>query len=366
MTSPLLRLTVDLHAVAANWRKMRDLAGPAACAAVVKADAYGLGAARVAPVLAAAGCTTFFVATVEEGIALRPLLPPGATLLALCGAPAGAEADLEAHRLIPVLNSLEQVAVWSAYARKRGTGLEAALHLDTGMTRLGLTAAETARLAAEPGRLEGVRTRLLLSHLACADEPDAPMNPRQRDTFASLSAALPPAPRSLAASSGTFLGPRYHFDLIRPGAALYGLNPTPGRPNPMAAAVRLEARILQVRDVDTPMTVGYGATHRVTGRGRVATAAIGYADGWFRSLGNRGHGVIGGSLVPVVGRISMDLTTFDVSHLPEAAVQPGGMVDLIGPGRDADAVAADAGTIGYEILTALSRRAVRRYVGGAA
>lgn len=359
-------LTVDLAAIVANWRRLRDRAGPAECAAVVKADAYGLGAARVAPALAAAGCRRFFVATVDEGVALRTAIPDGEVLV-LCGPLAGTEAEFDAHRLTPVLNSLEQVARWRAHAARRGAALAAALHVDTGMTRLGLEAAELARLADDSGLLAGLRPVLAMSHLACADAAGAAMNREQRDAFARMTAGLPPMPRSLAASSAIFLGPDYHFDLVRPGAALYGINPTPGPANPMAPVLRLEARILQVRDVDTPMTVGYGATHRVAGRGRIATAAVGYADGWFRSLGNRGHATIGGTLVPVVGRISMDLTTFDVGGLPpEAAVVPGAMIELIGPGHDVDAVAAEAGTIGYEVLTALGRRAARRYLGDAA
>jgi alanine racemase len=358
-------LTVDLAAIVANWRRVRDLAGRAECAAVVKADAYGLGADRVAPALAAAGCRRFFVATIDEGIALRAVLPDHEVFV-LCGPLAGAEAELEAHRLIPVLNSLEQLALWRARAHLRGEALAAALHLDTGMSRLGFAAAELARVAGEPELLAGIDPVLAMSHMACADEAASPMNRAQRESFARLAAGLPAARLSLAASSGTFLGPDYHFDLVRPGAALYGVNPTPGRANPMAPVLRLEARILQVRDVDTPMTVGYGATHRVAGRGRIAAAAVGYADGWFRSLGNRGHGVIGGTLVPVVGRISMDLTTFDVSGLPPDAVVPGAMIELIGPGHDVDSVAAEAGTIGYEVLTALGRRAARRYTGDTA
>ncbi len=363
--SATMLLTIDLAAIAANWRRVRDLAGPAQCAAVVKADAYGLGAERVAPVLAAAGCRTFFVATIDEGITLRRVVPDG-EMLVLCGPLAGAEADLDAHRLTPVLNSLGQLALWRARAAALGRPLAAALHVDTGMTRLGFAAPDLARLAADPALLAGIRPVLVLSHMACADQADSPMNRAQRDAFLRLAASQPAAPRSLAASSATFLGPDYHFELVRPGAALYGVNPTPGRPNPVAPVLRLEARILQVRDVDTPMTVGYGATHRVEGRGRIATAAVGYADGWFRSQGNRGHGVIGGVVVPVVGRISMDLTTFDVSALPPDAVVAGAMVELIGPDRDIDSVAADCGTIGYEVLTALGRRSARHYVGDTA
>jgi len=347
-------LTIDLDAVVANWRLLAERAGAAECAAVVKADSYGLGADRIAPALAAAGCTTFFVATVDEGIDLRRRLAE-ARIFVLSGPMPGSEGAFTAHRLIPVLNSLDQIGRW------RGA---AALHFDTGMTRLGLPAAEAEQLAGRPELLAGIEPVLAISHLACADDRDSGLNRAQREIFADRAGWLPGAvPRSLAASSGIFLGPDYHLGMVRQGAALYGLNPTPGRPNPMAPVVRLEAKILQVRDVDTPLTVGYGATHRVACKGRLATVAVGYADGWLRSLGNRGHGVIGGERVPVVGRISMDLTTFDVSRAPADAVRPGGVIELIGPGHDVDAAAAEAGTIGYEILTSLGRRYTRRYVG---
>ena len=359
----LLELTVDLDAIVANWRMLREKTAPAECAAVVKADSYGLGVEPVARALAAAGCASFFVATIDEGLQLRALLPDAA-IFVLSGL-VGGEAEAEAAKLIPVLNSLEQIAAWSAQASRRGKTLPAALHLDTGMTRLGLEVAEIDRLADDPARLAGIRTELVMSHFACADEPDDAMNAAQIERFQRLSARLPvTARRSISASSGIFLGRHAHFDLVRPGAALYGLNPCPGTANPMAPVVRLTAEILQIRDVDTPMTVGYGATHRVTQPGRTATAAVGYADGYLRSLGNRGHGIIKGERVPVVGRISMDLTCFDISALPSGSVAPGDRVELIGPGHGADELAAEAGTIGYEILTSLGHRAIRRYVGG--
>ena len=344
-------LTIDLDAIVANWRLLGGRVRPAECAAVVKADAYGLGAAEVAPALYAAGCRTFFVATIDEGVQLRPLLPE-ARLLVLCGVLPGTADEFLAHRLVPVLNSLEQVAEW---ANRAG----AVLHIDTGMTRLGVGPAELPRLG-------GFRPALVMSHMACADEPDRTMNRAQLDAFRAVAAAFPGVPASLGASSAIFLGPDWHFDMVRPGAALYGLNPVPGTPNPMAQVVRLQGKILQVRDVDSPMTVGYGASHSVACPGRIATVALGYADGLFRSLGNRGHGVIAGEKVPVVGRISMDLTTFDVTAVAAEAVRPGAMIELIGPGHDADELAAEAGTIGYEVLTALGARSHRRYLGSAA
>jgi alanine racemase len=357
-------LTIDLDAIVANWRAIAAAAPTAEVAGVVKADAYGLGAEPVARALAAAGCRTFFVATIDEGAALRDILP-AARILVLGGPLPGTAADMAQFGLIPVLNSMEQIGQWVGFARARDIELEAVLHLDTGMSRLGLDASAIADLADNPAMLSGIRPSLVMSHMACADEPGHAKNARQLELFRSLSAQLGlPARRSLAASSTVYLGPDYHFDLVRPGAALYGLNPQPGRPNPLAGVVRLEGRILQVRDVDSPQTVGYGATHRFTGTGRIATVAVGYADGLFRSLGNRGIAVIGGERVPVVGRISMDLTTFDVSAVAPEVARPGALVELIGPGHTVDDLAAEAGTIGYEILTALGRRHYRTYHGG--
>ncbi len=349
-------LTIDVAAVVANWRRIAAMVAPAEAAAVVKADCYGLGAAHIAPALFAAGCRSFFVATIDEGIRLRRDLPDGA-IYVLSGPLPGTEADFAAHRLIPVLNSLPQVAGWTA-----GGGAACVIHIDTAMNRLGLEQGELERLTSDPQLLGANRPVLIMSHLACADETQSPVNQAQLTAFHRLCGGFAAIRRSLAASSGVFLGPAFHFDMVRPGAALYGLNPTPDHPNPMAQVVRLQGKILQVRDVDSPMTVGYGATHRVARRGRLATVAIGYADGWFRSLGNRGHGVIGGIKVPVAGRVSMDLTSFDVTEVPSALLHPGALVDLIGPTHTADDVAADAGTIGYEILTALGRRHHRRWL----
>lgn len=359
-------LSIDLDAVAANWRLIRDMVAPAEAAGVVKADSYGLGMLPVARRLWREGCRTFFVATIDEGMALRAALPK-ARILALCGAMPGTAADLAGNGLVPVLNSLDQIGQWVGFARARGEELPAALHLDTGMNRLGLMEPAVAALADDKSLLAGARVDLVMSHMACADEPDHGKNPEQLAAFRHLSARLGlKAPLSLGASSTIFLGRDHHFDLVRPGAALYGLNPVPDRPNPMAGVVRLQAKILQVRDVDSPMTVGYGASHQFAGKARVATVAVGYADGLFRSLGNRGFGFIEGVRVPVVGRISMDLTTFDVSALPPEQARPGALVELLGPHQSADALAAQAGTIGYEILTALGARHRRDYVGEAA
>ncbi|MBE9555219.1 MAG: alanine racemase [Proteobacteria bacterium] len=353
-------LTISLDAIAANYRLLAARAQPAVTAAAIKADAYGLGVAEVSRTLWAEGCRDFFVATIDEGIELRGLLGQ-ARIAVLNGLIAGEPALFREHDLIPVLNDLGQIDDWRADCRNNGPAA-AVLHLDTGMARLGLPPAELDALADDHSRLNGIDLALIISHLSRAGEPDETMSHRQRDDFAAALARLPWAPASLAASSGIFLGPDYLFDMVRPGVCLHGINPRPGQPNPLRAVVRLQAKILQIRDVDTPQTVGYGATHRFAGPGRVATLAAGYADGYPRSLSGCGTAHMGATAVPVLGRVSMDLIAVDVTRVPEA--RPGDMVDLIGPHHDIDALAEEAGTVGYEILTSLGRRYKRHYLGG--
>ena len=355
-------LTIDLGAIVGNYRTLRGELGAIPCAAAVKADAYGVGAERVAPALARAGCDTFFVATLDEALALRHLMPDPA-IAVLNGAPLGAEAECLDQGLRPVLNDLGQIERWTALARDHG-GLEAVIHVDTGMCRLGLPAAEVERLAAEPERLQGLDLVLVMSHLACAEEFDNPMNRHQRAEFDRLRALLPDAPASFANSSGIYHGPEFHYDLARPGIALYGSNPTPGKPNPMAEVIRLHSKIVQVRDVDSPQTVGYGAAHRVAGPARIATVPVGYADGYRRSLGGRAFAAIGDVRVPVVGRVSMDLITLDVSTLRPEQTRPGTTVDLIGGPCPLDEIATLGGSIAHELLTSLGWRYERRYIGG--
>lgn len=352
-------LTIDLGAVAANYRLLAERARPAVAAAAVKADAYGLGVGPVSRTLWAEGCRDYFVATLDEGIELRGLLGH-ARITVLNGLIAGEPAQFREYGLMPALNDLGQVDEWRADCRDNGQA-PAVLHLDTGMSRLGLPPAELDALARDDSRLEGVELALIMSHLACADEPDETTSRRQRDDFAAALTRLPTTPASLVASSGIFLGPDYRFDMVRPGVCLHGINPRPDQPNPLRQVVRLQAKILQIRDVDTPQTVGYGATHRIAGPARLATLAAGYADGYLRSLSGRGTAHIGGTAVPVLGRVSMDLITVDITRVPEA--RPGDMVDLIGPHHDIDALAEEAGTIGYEILTSLGRRYRRHYLG---
>ncbi len=357
-------LTIDLDAVADNYRHLCAELGAAACAAVVKADAYGLGMARVAPALARAGARTFFVAQLEEATALRAMFPVEVEIYVLNGLGAGPVAEFQAGRVHPVLNSLGEIDAWAAAARAEGRALPAAVHIDTGISRLGLPDDDLEALAADRGRLAGIDLRYLLSHLACADRPEHPLNAEQLRRFRAARARLPDTPASLANSSGIFLGADYHLDLARPGVALYGVNPTPGQPNPMRQVVRLQGKILQVREIDASRTVGYGATHRAAGPTRIATVAVGYADGYLRSLSNRGSAWLGDRRVPVVGRVSMDLITIDVTGASAETARPAAFVDLIGADLSTDEVAEAAGTIGYEILTSLGRRYHRVYRGG--
>ncbi len=360
-------LTVDLGAIAANWRGLRDAgrAGgrPIDCAAVLKADAYGTGATVVGPRLAAEGCRQFFVAHLDEGIALRAVVPEH-PIYVLNGLLPATEPDFVEFGLTPVLNHLGQLNAWRAAAQRYNRPLDAVIHIDTGMHRLGLSPEEAQLLAAERGRLRGLRLALLMSHLVVSEEPNNPINGEQLSRFRNFVRTMPGAPASLANSSGIFLGPDYHFDLLRPGAALYGINPTPGRPNPMLTTVTLRARVLQVRRIDALQTVGYGAAWRSARPSRVATIALGYADGYFRTLINRTHVHLAGHKVAVIGRISMDLVTIDVTDVPEADSQPGALVEVLGPHLTADDLAEHARTNAYEVMTALGRRYARLYHDG--
>ena len=353
MTTFGATLTIDLGALAQNYQTLNNQLSSGNLAAVVKANAYGLGVEEAALALNKAGCENFFVATLEEGIELRKILPTTSVHI-FHGVLPGTAKDIAAHNLVPILNSLNQIEEWQPTAEHL-----AGLHIDTGMSRLGLTSAECESVR---DRLNGFNIKIVLSHLACAEEPANPKNQEQLALFNGLRSLIPADHASLAASSGIYLGPDFHFDLSRAGVSLYGVNPTPGRSNPMAQVVRLHAKILQVRSVDTPQTVGYGATHQVTKPAKIATLGIGYADGYLRSLSNSTTAYIGDIEVPVVGRISMDLTTIDVTGIADAELATGCLVDLIGPNNPVDQVASQASTIGYEILTRLGHRFERRYI----
>ncbi len=352
-------LTIDLGALKRNYYLLASRAHTAECAAVVKANGYGLGIEQVFHALNQAGCTTFFVATLDEAITLR-MFKQGPTVYYLNGLLPGEAEICRSQSIRPTLNDLGQIEYWAKYCSATRETLPAAIHIDTGMSRLGLTPRETVAVIAKPGCLEAFDFTLLLSHLACGEMPYHPMNVQQRDQFSNAADALPHAPRSLAASSGIFLGADWHFDMVRAGVSLYGVSPQPDQPNPMEQVIQLQGKIIQVRDVDTPQTVGYGASYQFNGPMKVATVAAGYADGIPRNLDDQSVAYIGNKIAPIIGRVSMDLITLDISSAPEA--KPGDMVDLIGPHNNLDAVAASADTIGYELLTRLGHRYRRRYI----
>ena len=349
------RLTIDLGAIRANWRRLAAAGPEAECAAVLKADAYGCGLARVGPALWQAGCRTFFVAHLSEGIAARACLPQAAVYV-LNGLPPGAAEGFAAHGLRPVLGSLEELSEWAALSAGR---LPAALHVDTGMNRLGLPVPEGLALAGDP-RIARAGIDLVMSHFVSAGQPDDPVNARQIADFARVRAAHPGIRASLSNSSGVFLEGACH-DLLRPGYALFGGNPTPwAGENPMRPAVRLEAAVAQVRHVAAGARVGYDGRWTAPAPRRLATLSLGYADGFPRAISGRGSALVDGVSCPILGLVSMDLIVLDVTEAPEA--RRGTRAVLIGDALDLDAVGRAAGTIGYEILTRLGSRYVRIYV----
>ncbi|MCG8271914.1 alanine racemase [Aquamicrobium sp. NLF2-7] len=354
-------LTIDLGAIRENYRRLKARLGNRKCAGVVKADGYGLGADRVARALMQEGCDTFFVAHVGEGIALRAAIGTGPAIYVLNGLPPGAEADAVAAGLIAVLNSTEQLGAWREAAKAAGHSLPAALQVDSGMSRLGMLPREVEAVAADPKALEGIDLRLVMSHLACADEPHHPANEAQRREFDRLRAMLPDAPASLANSSGIFLGEGYHHQIARPGAALYGINPTPGAENPMLPVIRLQSKVIQTRTVEQGAGIGYGHTATAAGVQCLATISLGYADGWHRCAASAAR--FNSIELPFIGRVSMDSIILDISTLPEGALRPGDLVDIIDADQTIDDVAGSYGTIAYEVLTSLGHRFHRIYVG---
>ncbi len=351
-------LTIDLDAVASNWRLLASRHG-APTAAVVKADGYGMGALAVARRLHAEGVRDFFVAWPEEGAALRAALP-GALIGILNGLSGARPGFYVAQGLTPVLGSLGEIEAWTAHARHVGRALPALVHIDTGMNRLGLPPGEVDVLAQDPARLEGIALRYWMTHLSNAEIADDPRNAEQVRRLHAACARLPAAPLSIANSSGIFLGAAFASSLARPGAALYGINPTPDAANPMQPVLRLSGVVLQLRDVQAGEAVGYNGIWTASRPTRVATVSIGYADGYHRALSNRAEAAFDGARIPLIGRVSMDLATFDVTGKP--AIVPGSLLELIGPAVPPDEVAAWAGTNGYEVLTSLGgTRAPRTY-----
>ena len=362
-------VTVDLDAIVANWRKLEKTSVPAECAAVIKADAYGCGLEPVARALAQAGCKTFFVATLQEARATRTI-SPDATIYVLDGCFPNCGDEFAAINARPVIGDLNELAEWDVFCRRTGWKGGAAIHIDTGINRLGLSIAEAQgivpRIAAGD---HGVT--LVMSHLACAELLNHPLNARQLSSFREIASLFSGVPGSLSNSSGIYLGSSFQFDMVRPGAALYGVNPTPEADNPMQPVVDVKARIIQVRQVGRGETVGYGATWTARRETRLAIISAGYADGYFRAGGSndgtRGADVvIAGKRCPVAGRISMDLVAVDVTDLPPNAARRGQLATLIGDGITVDELAKHFGTIGYEVLTSIGARYARIYKGDAA
>lgn len=361
-------LTIDLDALVANWRKLEKSAVPAECGAVIKANAYGCGIAPVAQALAKAGCKTFFVANLDEGAAARAAVP-SAALYVLNGFiqnTGDTYAKIDAR---PVIGDLHELAEWDVFCRRTGWAGGAAIHIDTGMQRLGLTVAEAQGLVPRINAGDhGIS--LVMSHLACAESLHHPMNSRQLAAFRTIASEFTGVPASLSNSSGIFLGSAFQFDVVRPGAALYGVNPTPEADNPMLPVVELKARVLQIRDVERGESVGYGGIWTARRLTRLAIISAGYADGYFRAGGSndgtRGAEVIvAGKRCPVAGRISMDLMAVDITDVEKNAVRRGHLVTLIGEGITVDELAHHFGTIGYEVLTSLGSRYARIYKGQA-
>lgn len=352
-------LVVDLGALAANYRAIAALHPGARIAGVVKADAYGLGARPVSGALYGEGCRDFFVAHLLEALSLRPTLPADARVFVLNGLAPGAEPSAADAGVVPVLNSLDQARRWAAEGGRRGQRLPAALQVDSGMTRLGFSADEVDAFVGDARLSDAIAIVLVMSHLACADETGSPANAGQFARFAALADRLPAAPRALANSGGAFLD-GFGLDMVRPGLALYGVHPVDAASGALRPVVALSAPVIQVRDVPACTGVGYGLTHTTDRASRLATVAVGYADGWMRSLSGRGAVFCGDRRAPIVGRVSMDSIVVDVTDLPEKAVQPGTMVELLGPHQSLADVARQAGTIPYEILTGLGQRFARR------
>ncbi len=348
-------LEIDLGAIRRNYRLLRRQSGRAECAASVKADAYGLGAVPIVQALAREGCRSFFVAHLAEARALLPHLPPEASVFVLNGLVAGAEDAALEPRIVPVLNSLAQVAAWQRAAALVQRRLPAALHVDTGMSRLGLSPDEALGLSS---RLDAIDLRLIMSHLSTAEDAAASSNRRELELFSRVREGFPGVAASFANSSGIFLDETFRFEQTRTGAALYGINPTPDRPNPMQPVLRLLARVIQTRSIAPGTPVGYGGAFRAEQPMRVATLGVGYGDGWPRRA--RLPAFWNNLALPVIGRVSMDTMVLDVSAAPPGAIQPGALVELLNARQTPDELAEATGTIGYEILTSLGRRFYRR------
>lgn len=361
-------LTINLDAIAANWRYINSLSGPETkTAAIVKANGYGLGSRAVAEVLARAGCELFFVASLNEAVDLRASFQQkdhdDLPIMVLHGIQQGQELDFISHQLVPVLNDLEQISRWQLYAKKVGKALPALLHFDTGMTRLGLENDQVDWLIHNRQSLEGLNIAYVMSHLVSGEIADDPINANQLATFRKFCNYFPNTPASLANSAGALLGKDFHFAMTRPGIALYGVHPSGYLDSPLQNALDWQARILQIRKAAAGERVGYGGTHQLDRDSHIATLGVGYADGYARQLGGMASVSIGGRAAPVVGRVSMDSITVDVTELNQKNLHTDN-AHLIHEDYRLEHMASDLGTIAYEIMANLGHRAERHYHGG--
>ncbi|MEM7216064.1 MAG: alanine racemase [Pseudomonadota bacterium] len=362
------RLTINLSAIVENWKLLAEKSGMAEASAVIKANAYGLGIEQVAERLSGAGCNTFFVALAEEGVRVRSVAPD-ARIFVLNGIIRDTVEMITEHDLAPVLSSMDQIAMWVA----AGSGRPSAIHVDTGMNRLGLSVAEAELLAQNNTMVARSGAKALMSHLSCADEPDHELNALQLSRFTRVSRMFPGLEMSLANSAAILSNTEMQFDLTRPGIAIFGGEAVNNLANPMQTVVTAKARILQVRDGKKGETVGYGAAHTLGRDSKIAICSAGYADGFHRASSGAGvplretgssggAGAIGDNRVPVLGRVSMDLTAFDVTDVPPADIEATSYIELFGSNISLDEAARSCGTIGYELLTGLGSRYIREYV----
>lgn len=355
-------LHINLSAIIENYLFLQKKVESARCSAVVKADAYGLGADRISKALAKAGCKNFFVAYLDEGIALRKILKKEFSIYVLHGLIGKHEKLFLDYNLIPILNTSEQIKQWYQFCLQNNVFYEAGIQLDSGMSRFGLDEKEIKDIPLAVW--DAFKPKLIVSHLACADTPEHKENTQQLEQFKKLKNFLPNAPSSLAASSGIFLGKAWHFDMVRPGAALYGINPTPREKNPMRSVVTLLGKIIQIKTIHPKTFVGYGASYKAKQTTKIAIISVGYADGFFRSLSEKlylVHEKFMHKPLPIIGRISMDSLFVDISSLPKDATKIGDKIELVGSFNTLDSIAHAANTIGYEILTSMGNRYYRIY-----
>ena len=352
-------LTIDLGAIGNNYLLLKNKITPAICGAVVKADSYGLGADIVSSHLYDLGCNDFFVANIEEALSLRKSLNTKANIYVFGGIREKQEDIFIHNNIIPVLNTEYEIYIWNKFTVNLDYKPKAVIHIDTGMNRLGIKfeyAINNINL------FQSINIDFFITHMACADDVESEYNKIQLDKFSQFKELFPDKKFSLANSSSIFLGADYHFDIARPGSALYGVNPTPHKDNPMHNVINLDSKIIQINSYKKGEYIGYSSSYKLNHDSVIATIPIGYADGYLRSLSNNSYVYINGNKAPLVGRVSMDLITIDITNISKEFQQVGQVVEIIGNNITVDDLANQAGTIGYEILTSLGSRFKRSYI----